>query len=434
MTIPAGSGSPPRDLPQHGAGPETTQSLPLGYFGAAILWLGLGSLGLILITPDLVAGNAFSPRTIAVTHAFTLGFLVSAIFGALHQFVPAIMGVPITRWRVASAGFWLQQAGTALLVAGLWSFQPAWQAVAWALLLLGVGLGSANTIPARRRAVRNRDVGGYVSLGHSALGLAMVVALGRIGSGLGWWIVGRESLLALHFHLGVLGFGSLTILGIGSRMLPAFFEAPQAHTKMLRAIGWLIALGLMVYGVGLLGGWQLVIQAGGGLMVAAVTAHLVVLVSYVRRRKVRRPDPALGLLIAAVAMYAIALGLGIQMLATNGMPGRNWIAYAVLAILGWLTLVVLGVMHRIIPRLIVPLVMSRGIRPPAEALTGSLASVGLGWATVGCLPAGVILLGTGIIQTVPLLAQLGAIGFAVGVLLVGLQGVLLFKRAVGGTP
>lgn len=432
MTMPMGS--PPRGLPQHGAGPETTRSLPLGFFTAAILWLAIGSLGLILITPDLVSGNVFTPRVFAVTHAFTVGFLVSAIFGALHQFVPAVMGVAIVRWRIATAGFWLLQTGTVLLVAGLWTSRPPGQAVAWVAVFLGVGLGSWNTIPARRRAVRNRDVGGYVSLGHSALGLAMAVALVRIGSGLGWWNAGRESLLALHFHLGVLGFGSLTILGIGSRMLPAFFQAPQAHAKMLQAIGWLITSGLLLYGTGLLTGWLLVMQAGGGLMVAAVTAHLVVLVSYIRRRTVRRPDPALGLLMAAVMMYAITLGLGIQLLATSGTPGRHWIAYAIVAIVGWLTLVVLGVMHRIIPRLIVPLVMGRGIRPPAEALTGSLASVGLGWAAVGCLPTGVILLGAGITEAIPSLAQVGAIGFAVGVLLVGLQGFLLLRRAAGGTP
>ncbi|MEK6598037.1 MAG: hypothetical protein AABY91_06865 [Gemmatimonadota bacterium] len=429
MTIPTSGG-----LPQHGAGPETIHALPLGYFAVALLWLAIGSVGLIAVTPDLVAGNGFSPRVFAVTHAFTLGFLVSAVFGALHQFIPAVMGVPIRRWGIALAGFWLLQAGALLLTTALWTYRPAWQAVGWVTVFGGVALGSLNTIPARRRAVRNREVGVFISLGHSALGAAMLVALARIGSGLGWWTVGREALLAVHFHLGVLGFGTLTIVGIGSRMLPAFFQAPPAHDKMLRAIGWFVTIGMLVYSTGLLAGWLLVMQAGGGLMVAAVTAHLVVLVSYIRHRKVRRPDPALGLLIAAVVMYAVAFGLGMQLLATGAGFGRTWIVYAVLAIAGWLTLVVLGVMHRIIPRLIIPLVIGRGRRPPGEALTGTLASVGLGWATVGCLSLGVILLGAGILRTMLWLAQAGAIGFALGVLLVGTQWVLLLRRAAGGTP
>ena len=113
------TGSP---LPQAGQDVETAHVLPLAFFGAGQLWFLIGALGLVVIAPDLAAGQLSSPRVFAVTHAFTLGMVASVIFGASHQFVPAVMGVPIRRWWVAILGFLTFEAGVVTLVARITSY------------------------------------------------------------------------------------------------------------------------------------------------------------------------------------------------------------------------------------------------------------------------------------------------------------------------
>ena len=215
-------------LPQLGESPDSGPFwLPPAYFLAALIWLAGTAVGLLAVGPDLARGLVFQPRVFALTHALTLGVVGSTIFGALQQFIPAVLGVGPRHPRAAVAGFWLFQFGIAVLLVGFWRSRPAWQSLGWVLLIGGIGMASWNTLPALRRATRNHQVGLYVTLGHSALGFAALTAAIRIGDGLGWWHTGREGLLAAHLHLGALGFGTLTAVGFGSKMLPAFPGRPS---------------------------------------------------------------------------------------------------------------------------------------------------------------------------------------------------------------
>ena len=81
-------------LPIAGADPDApTASLPLTHFAAVAVWLALGATALVAIAPDLAGGNLMDPRVLATTHMFTLGVVTTAIFGAMYQFVPAVLGV-----------------------------------------------------------------------------------------------------------------------------------------------------------------------------------------------------------------------------------------------------------------------------------------------------------------------------------------------------
>src|SRR5690606_27832837 len=121
--------------------------LPGSHFIAALLWLGIGAAGLVVVAPHLAAGNVFDPRVFAVTHAITLGVITTAIFGALYQLFPVTMGQAVRSLGLAHATFVLLQAGTILLVAGFWRAAArlqgwGWSAIALAVLLFGINLAS----------------------------------------------------------------------------------------------------------------------------------------------------------------------------------------------------------------------------------------------------------------------------------------------------
>ena len=402
------------NLPQLGQEVETAHVLPLAFFGAGQLWFLISAVGLVIVVPDLAAGHLYSPRVFAVTHAFTLGMVASVIFGASHQFVPAVMGVPITRWWVATLGFLTFEAGVVILVFSLWVWNPTGQALGWLVLVCGVALASWNTLPARRKAKRNRDVGRSLSLGHSALGLVLLLAGARIGAGLGWWSLGRDTLLAAHFHLGVLGFGSLTIAGVGSRMLPAFLKAAAAPADSLSRFQWLASSGLVLYVTGVLARWHPLTISGSIIMALAVGSHIRVMLEYFRNRK-SGLDASLGTILLAVINYSVALILGVVLLGTGISGGRIWAAYALFAIVGWLCMMALGVMLRVVPRVATLLAAEHGPRPASGDTAWSPRR--WQWSSVAPLAAGLLGVAGGVLLGHAAMARSSAVLFALGVVL-----------------
>src|SRR5690606_257011 len=91
-TAPASADSPPAILPAE-------------HFAAALLFFALGSVGLVVVAPELAAGSFFLPRVVAVVHLFVLGFILLSIYGALCQFLPVAVGVPMRWLPLAHATF-----------------------------------------------------------------------------------------------------------------------------------------------------------------------------------------------------------------------------------------------------------------------------------------------------------------------------------------
>jgi hypothetical protein len=417
----------PRSLPQVGeppAGPPLW--LPLAFLAQAVLWLVLASGALVIVGPELAAGVIASPRVVATTHLFTLGVLGAATLGALHQFIPVVTGVGLRHPKAAVWSCGIHLAGVLQLIASMWWWSPRGQLVGWGLLFLAVGLGSWNILPARRQARQNGYVAAFVSLAHSALGLGMAIALVRIGDGLGWWATSRDGQLIAHLHLGWLGYGTLIAAGIGSKMLPAFLGLAE-HADVQRAppayrwIGWLISVGLVALAAGAPFHLAWLTWPAVALLAGGVAVHLVVLVGYFRRRKAGPLDPSLVAIAAAVAAYALTWALGLVLaLARPGAP-KIWAAYGFLAVGGWLTLLIVGVMHRIGPRLMTNYLSRRGLGMTLAQRGGQLLNVRLAWGSVSALGLGVAITAPGILLGSTVIVTTGTLTYLLGAVMVMAQ-------------
>lgn len=426
-----------RALPQAGelqAGPPLW--LPLAFLAQAVGWLWLGALGLTAIAPDLATGLTVLPRTFAVTHLFTLGVLGAATLGALHQFIPVVTGVGLRHPRAAVWAFWLHGVGVATLVAAMWWWSPRGQLAGWILLFLAVGLGSWNILPARRRARQNGYVAGFVSLAHSALGLGMFVALVRIGDGLGWWTTWRDGQLLAHFHLGWIGYGTLTVAGIGSKMLPAFLGAPghadvPTAPAVYRRIGWLLSAGLLAFTIGAPFRLPWLTWPGVALLLAGTGLHLTVMAGYFRRRTTAALDPALAGIGTALIAYAGTWVTAVALVVIRPAPPRLWTAYGVLAIVGWLTLIIVGVMHRVGPRLLSAWLARRGSGMTIAQRGGQVLDLRLAWGSVVLLALGGASLVLAILAGFTAGATAGAVTCLAGATLLAAQTARLIRLAAG---
>lgn len=413
-------GEPPQRLPL---------SLPLAHFALVAVWFGLAGGALVLVAPDLAAGNIFAPRVFAVTHLLTLGVVTTAVFGALYQFIPAVLGVPVRSSPVAWTGLPLLALGTAALVAGFWRWGPWLQGAGWILVFAAVGCSSWNVLPARRRASRNRIIGLYVTLGHSWLGFALAIAVARIGSSLGWWHTDRAGLVAAHFHDATLGFATTTVVGIGGMMIPGFLGSKGHSNRPLRWIGWVSSAGLVLFSIGTVFAVPPLALPGAGLMLTAAVAHLTLVASYYRHSGPRRLDPGLGFIAVAFGFLAAAVITGTGLFFSGRGPSRGWAVYAILALQGWLAMIVLGVMHRVVPRLVAQHIAARRMSRTTAEGRADLLSVPLGWAALVLLAVGTAGLAAAVAAGSRLAATVASTLYAAGAAVLLAQAARLVRLA-----
>jgi hypothetical protein len=389
--------------------------LPGTHFIGAIAWLVLGATGLVAVAPLLANGQFLAPRVIAVTHLFTLGVITGSIFGALYQFYPMSLGAAPRSVRAGVAGAWLMHVGIALLVSGLWWWQPALQAAGWGVLFVVIGIVAWNLLPHRRRmeAGPARTTASYVSAAHMLLGIAFVLAGARIGNSLGWWTLDRLGLIAAHFHLAAFGFAGLTAVGVGSRMLPMFLVAAEAPRWPVRYIGPLGAAGLFVLATGLSVARPALTWVGAVVSLVAALLFLRLVAGYFQFRMVRRLEPAFGHVLAGFVFLAVAVAAGLVQLATPGFSSRLAIVYAGLTLLGWLVVFITGIWYRLLAFLIWLHFHGRDgatrVRTAAEIVHRPIA-----WATLALFVLGIGALLTGVGLGQPSLATGGAVVFLAG--------------------
>jgi len=392
--------------------------LPGTHYAGAVVWLIAGAAGLVVVAPQLAAGDFLAPRVLAVTHLFTLGVITASIFGALYQFYPMSLGAGARSVPVGVAGAWLLHAGVALLVTGFWGWAPGLQAAGWAALFLSVGCVAWNLLPHRRRMTHSRHVGAYVSAAHSMLGFALLIAGARIGASLGWWTVDRLGAIAAHFHFAAFGFAGLTAVGVGSRMLPMFLVAGQAPTWPVRWIGGIATAALLLLAAGLMGGFAPATWAGAGFGVAAAALFVTLVAGFFRHRLIRRIEPAFGHVAAGFFFLASAIAIGVGQLLVPGFSPRAWLVYGELTLLGWLVVFITGIWYRLFAFFIRLHVRARSgsSRPVSELIDARIA-----WVSLALLVAGIVALAAGSAFGLVAAVRAGAIGILAAAVLIAAQ-------------
>ena len=158
-----------------------------------------------------------------------------------------------------------------------------------------------------------------------------------------------------HAHLAGLGWATLMVIGVGYRLLPMVL--PSAMPEGLRVIASLALLQLGVMGVCatlLMAG-----EAGPSWAVFAVAGIVTFLSGVVWMRRHPRPSPAARPRPAWGVWHAIQSLVYLLVTSVIGimlvfMPATTWTArlamlYGIVALVGFLSQVVIGLEHRILP-------------------------------------------------------------------------------------
>ncbi|MFO7546791.1 MAG: hypothetical protein R6W77_14960 [Trueperaceae bacterium] len=300
--------------------------------GALALAVAAGAL---LARPELLVGYHAAPGMLALTHAFTLGFVGLVYAGTLQQ-LPAVLMVTDLSWpRLGVVALPLLGLGTVLVVVGF--------ALGFMALPLAVGGGLASLawlallaqllFTARRR--RSKDV--------AARGLVIAVAYLALTVVLGFVLAGSRSLPAIpraigypvstHLTAGLFGAFLLGIAASGQKLLSMFALAKGGAAWRLRWLTWLIHGAVFAEVLSRFAGWPLglvrwsFLAAAGALQLWEVGAIL--------RRRLRRrleapvqryvlahaflPLAGVLLVVGEARAAALAFALGFVGLAVSGM-------------------------------------------------------------------------------------------------------------------
>ncbi|MDT8369459.1 MAG: hypothetical protein RQ745_09655 [Longimicrobiales bacterium] len=411
-----------------GSAPPPPPLLPGEHFAAALLFLIAGAAGLISAAPALAAGAFLSPRVVATTHLFTLGWITTAIMGALHQFMPVALGRPVRSIRVAHVSFALHVTGLPTFVAGLATGSSRVLVVGAVLLALGLSTFIVN-LWATLAGARRRDLTWWTLLAAS-LFLLMTIGLGLVLTGnLRWAFLGADRIVALgvHLHLALFGWVFLVIVGVAHHLLPMFLLSHTEGDRLARAAAVLTASGAAAvfalhHAAPPFSRTLPALLLGGG--VAAFLAHAARLYRHRHRRAL---DP--GMQLAAVALFVLAAG-GVPgaRVAAGGASPQTATLYIVL-VLGSFTLFVAAHLYKIIPFLvwhhrIAPLAGHRSPLPRVADLFSA------GWARTagGALGTGVLGLALGVQVGSTATVRVSAILFLAGALTQSVQLVRLAHR------
>ncbi len=341
-------------------------SIPLRFFGAAVVFHLLAWLALLARSGDVLDFRGGLGWPLAALHLVTLGVLAMSAIGASLQLLPVATRQPVGSAHLPALIWWLYTPGVALVALGMGFAQPRWlvagaAAVAAALALFAVLLA--------RNLRHARGMPGVVAHGWAALValvalLASALLLAATWNGLP--LVDRGTLLLLHVAFAAYGFMGMLALGLSYILVPMFAlaSAPDERLQRRSFVCGVVAVALVApaaFGVAP----RLLVSVAVLAGAVAVALHLQLmrqaLASGMRRelgRSFRLVRIGWGGLVASLP---IALAIVFEA-PIDGLGA--W--FGLVLVGGWLLSFLFGILQRILPFL-ASMHAGPGTRPPTPA-------------------------------------------------------------------
>ena len=316
----------------------------------------LAAGAVLAVMPTAIGGFYYHPRMVATVHLVTLGWITAAILGSLYMVLPMALRAAMPASRLDLTAFVVYAVGLLGMVSHFWLDLPAGMVWGAGMVLLTIAFVSLRAVSSLRASGAPGEVTIYFQLGALnillAAGLGILIGLDKLYDLLPGF---RLHHVAAHAHLAVLGWATFMVMGAGYRLLPMFLPSALPRGTPLWAGALVSELGVLGLAAGLYAGsrWALLaaVLVLGGL--AAFLGRVRWMLEHSRppAQGLRRPD--FGLLHVGVALVCLVLSAVLGALLAVGAAGphraRVVMAYGVLALLGFLAQMIVGVASRLMP-------------------------------------------------------------------------------------
>ena len=340
--------------------PPSAQHAPS--VGLPLTFILTGFLSLLVAVPwlawrpDILATYHYNQYVLALTHLVNLGWVSSVIMGATYQLVPVALETKLHNERYGGYHYFVHAVGVVGMVWMFWVWDMKQVGHYGSLVALGMGLYVFNLAKTLRRVPRFDVVAFGTASSLVWLTLTMIAGL-YVASAKCWDFSPFAPIAQMHAHahVGVLGFFVMMIVTISYRLVPMFTLSDLQNPRRAKASIHLLNVGMLAVFITVLLGSSLKFAAA--LLVAAgLLLHAVEIRAILRAR--RRPvlDGSLRCFLTALILLQPLTLIGL-VLAWPGLPATLLTTqlenvYGVLAILGVVTLAILGMLHKIVPFLV----------------------------------------------------------------------------------
>ena len=281
-----------------------------------------------------------SGASLLTLHAFA-AFIVMAVVGASNQLVPVLTGAkaaPARTVMLLSAPLVL---GFMFLLGGFHGIHALFS-IAGPLLFVGVTAWAIWTINRIRTAPLEAQTRAAVITAAvafiAAAGIGAVMALALDGRA----PTGALLLAPTHASLVVIAFASTFVFAVSYRFVPMFSLAHTTEGRWTRSAQWTIAIAGVAGGLVFLSIWYM--RAGSIIAIVSVIAAIVVHLQTLKKRMRKKIDVSLRY---ASAAWVFALLAACCTLGATWHPDKAPAAVA-FAILGWLSLSILGYSYKVV--------------------------------------------------------------------------------------
>jgi hypothetical protein len=213
------------------------------------------------------------------------------------------------------------------------------------------------------------------------------------------------------------------ILAVAARVYPMFLLAPEPGGWGASVQLWGLGLGAPAVATGFALGWPALVVAGAVPVAVALGVHLRWVAGFARRRKRPTLDWGLRFVLTGTACLVPLGVLGLTLALGIGSGPRAALAYAVLALGGWVSLTIVGMMLKIVPFLVWYRVYAPRAGRERVPTLAQLSWPGAERLAYGLLTAGILALTSTVAAGEP--AAISVAGAIVGI------GALVFAAALG---
>lgn len=332
-------------------------SIPFRFFLTAAFFGFAASISILFLGPELFI-TRWSPLTVGLTHAFTLGVVAMVMCGAMTQMLPVLAGSPLPKVQwVGPAVHLLLSLGTLAFVYGfiVGGKTELYWGVGCLVLGLSIFIVSVGVALWRIQNPSNTIVGMRLSV--VSLLITMLLGAARASGLLDSLGFGSIAMLIdVHLGWGLLGWVGLLAMGVSYQIVPMFMVTPDYPEKLSRWLLPLIFLILLVWGALKLAGASGLVPTSVPstllFLIAACLALFALLTLKVQSQR-KRKVPDISMMFWKISMVSILLSaclwMGAQIWPEIGQAPRYPLVLGITMILGGACALVNGMLYKIVP-------------------------------------------------------------------------------------
>lgn len=311
---------------------------------------------LLLLFPSALLQHYFNPIILAATHLLVLGFITMICFGALYQLLPVILDVKLYSEKIGFLTFFFLLLGVLLLVVAFWLLQfDTLFYIAGTCISLSVFLFLFNVVLTIKQDTKYSIEKNFVLA--ASVWLFITILLGfTFGLNLkfSFFKISHLELLKLHAHIGIFGWFTQLIIGIGSKLFPMFLLSYEASRKPLKIAFYTINLGLLL---GLLAAtltFKWGINLAVILVLVAIGCFLYFIFKTYTKRVKKSIDYGMKKAVLAVSFLLIPFLLisGFYLFNAKGFSISFSLVYGFMLLVGFISMLVMGLTYKTLPFII----------------------------------------------------------------------------------